>query len=255
MTSPRNALITGNSTGLGRGLTEALLRRSFRVYGCSRRGCNLSGNLYDISCDLSDFDTINPALETLLADVESLDLVVLNAGVLGRLQDIADTTLDELRQMMDINVWANKIVLDWLLHSGICIGRILLISSGAAVLGNKGWSGYALSKAALNMLGKLYAHEFPQTHIAAVAPGLVDTAMMDTLCRDADSAHFPALRRILNARGSEKMLTPVQAAERILSALPKLKEYPSGSFVDLREILAPDEYDELMRTQARKRST
>ncbi len=79
-------------------MTEALLGRGYRIYGWSRRGCGLSGNLDDVSCDLSDFDAINPALENPLGNVESLDLAVLNARVLGRLQDIADTTLDELRQ-------------------------------------------------------------------------------------------------------------------------------------------------------------
>lgn len=243
----KNAFITGNSSGLGRGLTEVLLERGYRVYGCSRRGCELTGDLSDIRCDLSDFNSIGPALDELLRDVETLDLVILNAGILGRLENIAETSLDELTQIMDINVWSNKIILDWLLRSGLVIDQILLISSGAAVLGNKGWSGYALSKAALNMLAKLYAHEFGQTHIMSIAPGLIETEMMAYLCDEADSDKFPALKRIQNARGTDKMLSPVQAAERILTSMPKLKDYVSGSFIDLREILAPEEYAELMR--------
>ncbi|MCP3870534.1 MAG: SDR family NAD(P)-dependent oxidoreductase [Gammaproteobacteria bacterium] len=46
--------------------------------------------------------------------------------------------------------------------------QIVMISSGAAVLGNQGWGGYAISKAALSMLARLYAHEFTQTHISLV---------------------------------------------------------------------------------------
>lgn len=248
----RSAFITGNSSGLGKGLTKVLLEQGYQVYGCSRRGCDLQGVTRDIRCDLSDFAGIAPALNTLLADVQSLDLVVLNAGILGWLQDIGETSLDELKRIMDINVWSNKIIFDWLLHSNIRIGQILLISSGAAVLGNKGWGGYALSKAALNMLGKLYAHEFPRSHIMSIAPGLIETEMMESLCNDADSERFPALQRIQQARGTEKMLSPRQAAERILSALPALKDYPSGGFIDLREILAPEEYAELMKTSVLK---
>ncbi|WP_031432362.1 SDR family NAD(P)-dependent oxidoreductase [Methylomarinum vadi] len=247
-----NAFLTGNSCGLGKGLTEVLLEQGYQVYGCSRRGCDLQGVIGDIRCDLSDFAGIAPALNTLLADVQSLDLVVLNAGILGRLQDIGETSLDELKRIMDINVWSNKIIFDWLLHSNIRIEQILLISSGAAVLGNKGWGGYALSKATLNMLGKLYAHEFPRSHIMSIAPGLIETEMMESLCNDADSKRFPALRRIQQARGTEKMLSPRQAAEQILSVLPALKEYPSGSFIDLREILAPEDYAELMKISVRK---
>ncbi|WP_305907774.1 SDR family NAD(P)-dependent oxidoreductase [Methylomarinum sp. Ch1-1] len=245
----KNAFITGNSTGLGKGLSEVLLSRGYSVYGCSRRGCGLQGSIKDGVIDLTDFDSVPSALEQLLQDVSALQLVVLNAGMLGRLQDIREASLDELKQLMDINVWANKVVLDWLLASGIRVEQILLISSGAAVLGNKGWAGYALSKAALNMLAKLYAHEFPETHISAVAPGLIDSTMIDYLCHDADSEKFPALKRIHKAREENKILSPVAAAERILEALSRLKDLESGSFIDLRQILAPEEYHELMRAR------
>ncbi len=242
----QNAFITGNSSGFGKGLSEALLQRGYAVFGCSRRGCELKGKIKDIRCDLSDFSAIEFALENLLQGVDVLELVVLNAGILGELKDISETSLDELNRIMDINVWSNKVVLDWLLRSDIRCKQILLISSGAAVLGNKGWSGYAVSKAALNMLARLYAHEFDDTRIYAVAPGLIDTAMMDYLCDTADSSKFPALLRIQGARGTDAMLSPLQAAERILQSLDRLMDFDNGSFVDLRQILAPKEYAELM---------
>lgn len=246
---PHNALITGNSSGLGRGLSEVLLERGYRVYGCSRRGCDLDGDVHDVTCDLTDFKAIPQALETLLADVESLDLVVLNAGVLGEIKDMSETTIDDLKTIMDINVWSNKVILDWLLQSGIKIEQILLMSSGAAVLGNKGWGGYALSKSALNMLGKLYAHEFTESHIAAIAPGLIESSIMDYLCEEADSEQFPALKRIQDARGTDVIMPPKKAAERVLQALPHVKDFESGQFIDIRQILAPEEYAELMNSR------
>ncbi|NBC14939.1 MAG: SDR family NAD(P)-dependent oxidoreductase [Gammaproteobacteria bacterium] len=143
---------------------------------------------------------------------------------------------------MDVNLWANKTVTDWLYARGRPVDQVVMISSGAAVLGNKGWGGYALSKAALNMLAKLYSHEFPQTHITALAPGIIDTAMMDYLCGEADAEAFPALQRLRDARGSERMPDPDTAAARVVSVLPRLRAWPSGSFVDIREILDPDAY-------------
>lgn len=242
------AMITGNSSGLGRGLTEALLEQGAEVYGCSRRGCDIEHvSLHDIQCDLSDFVAIAPALNQLLAEVEQLDLVFLNAGILGEIKPMAETSLSDLQRIMDINVWSNKVILDWLLQWNRPVKQIILMSSGAAVLGNKGWGGYALSKAALNMLGRLYAHELPDTHIAAIAPGLIDTAMMDYLCVEPDTNEYPALQRIRDARGTEVMPKPRAAAERVLSAVPKLLDMPSGDFVDIRQLLAPDEYAELMK--------
>ncbi|MEW8029039.1 MAG: SDR family NAD(P)-dependent oxidoreductase [Candidatus Thiodiazotropha sp.] len=247
----KNALITGNSSGLGRGLSEVLLAHGYRVFGCSRRGCDLSGDVVDIRCDLTEFDTIAQKLEQLLRGVEALQLVVLNAGILGEIKHISKTSLDELQKVMDINLWPNKVILDWLLQSHIRVDQILLLSSGAAVLGNKGWGGYALSKCALNMLGRLYAHEFPATHIASIAPGLIESSMMDYLCSQTDSEEYPALQRLQQARRDGAVLSPVQGAERILETLPRLKEFESGSYVDLRQILAPDEYQALIDARNR----
>lgn len=246
MPQQKKALITGNSSGLGLGLTQNLLAEGYTVYGCSRRGCSLSGKLHDVCCDLTDFDATEKALEQLLNGVSSLELVILNAGILGELKAMQDTSIQELQTIMDINVWANKFLLDCLLKSKIAIQQIVLMSSGAAVLGNKGWGGYALSKATLNMLGRLYAHEFQNTHITAIAPGLIDSQMMDYMCNEVDSSEFPALQRTQQAKSSGKVLSPTQAAERIMQSLPYLKQYESGSFIDLREILAPEEYAELM---------
>ena len=239
--------ITGNSSGLGRGLTEAYLERGWRVYGLSRSGCDVRGRLGDVRCDLADLDSIPAALDRLLDGAETLDLVVLNAGILGDIKAMTCTSVAEIRRLMDVNVWANKVILDWL-HAGIpTVSQIVLLSSGASVLGNKGWGGYALSKAALNMLARLYSHEFPATHICAIAPGLVDTAMMDYVCGEVDPKEYPALQRIRDARGTEAMPKPRQAAERVISAVDRLREYPSGSYIDIRQILAPEEYEKLVK--------
>jgi NAD(P)-dependent dehydrogenase (short-subunit alcohol dehydrogenase family) len=227
--------ITGNSSGLGRGLTEAYLARNWSVYGLSRRGSgDLQGAVHDIRCDLADHEVIPMALDTLLAGVGRLDLVILNAGILGRIADLEQTPLSEIREVMEINVWSNKTILDWLKGSGIPVKQIVLISSGAAVNGNRGWGAYSLSKATLNMLGKLYAHEFPQTHIASLAPGLVDTAMQDHLCEEVDAALFPSVNKLRKARGTASMPTPRQAGEQIADVIPGLLNYASGDFLDIR---------------------
>jgi len=236
-----NALITGTSAGLGRALAAHLLGQGWAVYGLSRRGSDLPG-IRHAGCDLTDADAVPAALDGLLAGVERLDLVVLNAGVVGEMALLAETPLAEAKAVMDVNLWANKTVMDWLYARGRPVDQVVMISSGAAVLGNKGWGGYALSKAALNMLAKLYSHEFPQTHITALAPGIIDTAMMDYLCGEADAEAFPALQRLRDARGSERMPDPDTAAARVVSVLPRLRAWPSGSFVDIREILDPDAY-------------
>ncbi|NEV60947.1 SDR family NAD(P)-dependent oxidoreductase [Thiorhodococcus minor] len=243
----KTAFITGTSSGLGHGLAEHLSRSGWQVYGCSRRGCDLA-EVRDAVCDLTDDAQLPAALSGLLADVERLDLVILNAGMLGEIRDLSETPLEDLKEVMEVNLWANKAVLDWLHAWKRPIGQILMISSGASVLGNKGWGGYALSKAALNMLAKLYAHELAQTHISALAPGIIDTPMMDHLCDEADAERFPALLRLREARGAQAMPGPLTAAERVVSVLDRLKDWPSGSFVDIRQIMDPEGYARLYGT-------
>ncbi len=239
-----NALITGTSSGLGHGLADCLLRRGWDVFGCSRRQSDLPGITHR-SIDLTDYATLPDKLQALLENVASIDLVVLNAGILGEIRDLNSVPMEDAKNVMEINVWANKAVMDWLHGSGIRVDQVIMISSGASVLGNRGWGSYAMSKATLNMMAKLYAHEFPNTHISALAPGIVDTGMMDYLCEEADAQTFPALKRLRDARGTGMMPDPLTAADKILTVLPKLKERPSGSFIDIREILEPELFNTL----------
>ncbi len=231
--------ITGNSSGIGRALTERYLASGWKVCGLSRRGYGAAGpKLKDVRCDLADLDSIPQALDHLLSGIRRLELVILNAGVLGQIRDLSDTPLTDLRRVMDINVWANKVILDYLLRTEMGIGQIVMISSGAAVNGNRGWGSYSLSKATLNMLAKLYAYEFPDTHITALAPGLVDTAMQDYLCDNekVDAQCYPSVVKLRRARGTQAMPTPDEAAVQISARLPELLDHPSGAFLDIRSM-------------------
>ena len=229
--------ITGNSSGLGYGLTRAYLQRGETVYGCSRSGCRgLEGKLFDHQCDLANLEQIPDQLDRFLGRLQQLDLVILNAGVLGDIGDLHETPLANIQNTFDINVWANKIILDWLHAQTFQLSQIVLISSGAAVNGNRGWNGYALSKATLNMMTMQYAHEFPGTHMTAFAPGLVHTSMQDTLCNEVDASKFPSINALKSALGTDAMPEPEAAGELIAKAFDQLSRYPSGSFIDLRKM-------------------
>jgi benzil reductase ((S)-benzoin forming) len=237
MAERNSVFITGNSSGIGLALTGEYLARGYQVYGISRRGCPLQNDaLHDAQCDLADFDAVPPALQSLLGDTPSLDLVVLNAGVLGDIRELHATPIADIRRVMDINLWANKAVMDWLHDSDIRIRQIVFMSSGAAVNGNKGWSGYALSKAALNMMAQLYVHEFPDTHIAAFAPGLVHTRMQDDIRDHVDSTRFPSTQVLKDAIGTGLMPEPREAGRLLADAFARLPAWPSGSFLDIRSM-------------------
>lgn len=75
---------------------------------------------------------------------------------------------------------------------------------------------------------------------------------MNHLCEEADAEAFPALNRLREARGTEVMPGPLGAAEKVVSVLDRLKDWPSGSFVDIRQILAPAQYASLYGERRQK---
>jgi ornithine--oxo-acid transaminase len=234
--------ITGVSSGLGDGLAEAHLQRGDEVWGVSRRAAPrhlAEAGMAHRELDLADFEAVGPALAELFEGVDQLDLVYLNAGLLGRLSDLAESSLEELQKTFDVNVWANKVVLDSLVAVGVDTRQVVAISSGASVSGARGWSGYGVSKAALNMLVRLYAAERPDTHFTALAPGLVETSMQDHICALDEDERFPTVERLRAARGTTSMPQPLQAAEAIMGRLPLLRRRPSGEYVDLRHLPEP----------------
>ncbi len=229
-----NVLVTGHTRGLGRALADTYLAAGHRVFGLARGHVDdAPAALVQGHADFAAPGALDAALDALLGGV-TLDLVFLNAGVLGPIAALRETSLDDIRHVMDVNVWANKTLLDALAARAPAPAQIVLISSGAGVRGNFGWGAYALSKATLNMLAQLYAHEFPHSHLCALAPGLVATAMQDTLATKSAEA-FPSLARLHSARGTSRMPSPASAAAHIASIVPRLVEHPSGGFVDVRE--------------------
>lgn len=234
----RRVFITGNSSGLGYGLTAHYVEQGATIFGMSRRGCRgLGDEINDVRCDLADLEAIPEAMDRLLGEADGLDIVILNAGVISPVELMSDTEMEAIYRVMDINLWSNKIILDWLTAWDKPVKQIVAISSGAAVNGNKGWGPYSVSKAALNMLTKLYAGEHPGPHYTALAPGLVDTAMQDYLCEQVDADDYPSVNKLRNARGTENMPSPREAAKKIagvIDRLPGMSE--SGAFLDVRKI-------------------
>jgi NAD(P)-dependent dehydrogenase (short-subunit alcohol dehydrogenase family) len=208
------------------------------VYGCSRREPKdlIAAGLRFEAVDLADEPKGREAFRKLVDGVPHFDCAVLNAAKLGKIRDLAETPLDDLRETMEINVWANKWLLDTLFSSGATVKQVVGISSGASQSGSRGWNGYSLSKATLNMLIKLYAGEQPETHFTALAPGLVDTEMQDYLTNLPEDDRFKPLEILKAAKGTEKMPDGDTCAKILIETFPKLLERESGGFADIRKM-------------------
>lgn len=234
-----NILITGTSKGLGYGLSRHYLEEGHNVYGISRSS-NQELDDYNrfsfLSQDLSDFSSVKTNVPRFLEEVSDIQIVILNAGILNEIKDLRDTSLEEIKDTMDLNVWANKVLIDILFEEGKAIDRIVAISSGASVSASRGWNAYSLSKAALNMLISLYSKEYTDTHFSALAPGLIDSGMQEYISGldDEKGDKFPLVKKLKKARGTSQMPSPDKAADLLASGISRLKSYSSGSFLDIR---------------------
>jgi benzil reductase ((S)-benzoin forming) len=233
----KNILITGVSSGIGYGLLNYYLNAGDHVYGISRRAVNITSEQFHFApLDLAEMDNISKTIAALLEGVNTLDLVVLNAGILPAFGDMKDTRLADINKTMEINVWANKVLLDCLISNVPQIKQVIGISSGASQSGNRGWNAYALSKATLNMLIKLYADENPQIHFTAFAPGLVDTTMQSYLSQLKASADYPVLQRLQSAKGTDIMPQAETVAPKLAQGFEQVLSQASGEYVDIRHL-------------------
>ena len=221
----QNIFITGVSSGLGKSLIEKYTDKGYNTYGISRKDINLE-----------NVSEINTKLPDILDGVSKLDVVILNAGMLGDIKTFNEWRYNDLLKIMDVNVWSNKFILDYLFRNNIDVQQVISISSGASEHTYKGWSGYSISKCALRMMMEVYSKEIKGTHFISLAPGLIDTKMQDYLCNDVDKDKFPVMEKFIKAKEDGTTRKPLDVAKDIINIVPSLNEFDNGSYIDLRDI-------------------
>ena len=188
------AVVTGASRGLGRALSEGLARRGWSLIIDGRDPALLEqarGRLWKLIPPGSHVvaipgDVTDPHHRRALAGAAyalgGLDLLVCNAGVLGPspLPALADLPLAALRELFEVYPVASLGLIQEvlpLLRAATDGGRVVLISSDAAVEGYSGWGAYGAPKAAQDQLARVLAVEQPGLRVWAVDPGDMRTEM------------------------------------------------------------------------------
>lgn len=171
------ALVTGAGRGLGAGIARLLAADHDVLIGGTTADSvaavseELGATPWPV--DLTDAD----ALRTATADVDSLDVLVHNAGV-ADLGTVEDLTLADWRHTFEANVFAvaelTRLLLPALRRAH---GHVVLINSGAGLRANPRWSAYAASKFALRAFGDALRREEPDIRVTSVHPGRIDTDM------------------------------------------------------------------------------
>ncbi|RMF25374.1 MAG: SDR family oxidoreductase [Deltaproteobacteria bacterium] len=187
----RVAIVTGGSGGIGQAVCRRLIESGARVVCQYHRGESQvaalqeqlgtdAARLRPLQADLSQSRSIEPLVERVLAEEGRIDALVHGAAATD------DTLLlrvdpDRLRRQLALNLEAgillSRAVLPAMLKRRR--GRIVMISSVVAALGNPGQTVYATAKAGLEGFVRSLAREVGRKGITVncVAPGLIDTNM------------------------------------------------------------------------------
>ena len=171
MTGSRRALITGGASGLGAAAAERL-----RADGIEVITADLS-EAADRQVDISD----DAAVQAMAAAVGPVDILINCAGIVGPNKPLLDTTPDEWRRTVDVNVMGTvstiRAFAPGMVERGW--GRIVNLASMAGKDGNPNLAAYSATKGAVIALTKSVGKELAQTGVLVnvIAPAVIDTPM------------------------------------------------------------------------------
>ena len=218
------AIVTGDSSGLGKSLRDALLKQNWFVVGISRRASVVDHKEYlYISADLSELELSQEKLGDKLSSLSSKDFdqvaLVNNAGTIQPVLGLSKIPGAELAKAVTLNLttpmWLTSYVLDTFSHSQI---KVVNISSGAATKAYEGWGTYCSTKAALRMASQVLAAERPDVQVLSYAPGVIDTPMQEEV-RGSAKTEFPNLERFIGLHENGQLVKPELPAHEICDFL------------------------------------
>jgi NAD(P)-dependent dehydrogenase (short-subunit alcohol dehydrogenase family) len=205
------ALVTGASYGVGAATALAFARDGFDLALTATRAQNLDGTLADLAklecqalaldLDLRSQASIESVAAKTLERFGRIDVLVNNAGANLRRKAV-DVTPDEWNELMAINVTGTFFLTQQVgrhLIARQAAGRIITVTSTAAMIGQSERSAYGISKAALAQMTRMLAIEWAEHGITvnAVAPGRLMTESPSRAGTGSNKAYMEAmLKRI-----------------------------------------------------------
>ncbi len=204
----KNALVTGGSGGIGAAICRRLAADGCHVYIHANRGLPAAqalaneinadgGSAQALAFDVTDSAAVSAAL-TPLVEQQPIQIIVNNAGIHDDVV-FPGMRAEQWHRVIDVSVHGFFNVTQPLMMPMIRSrwGRIINVSSIAALTGNAGQVNYSAAKGALNAATKSLAREVASRGITvnAVAPGIIDTPMSESAFDAQEIARLVPMKR------------------------------------------------------------
>ena len=228
--TPRLALVTGGTEGIGAAIAEALQGAGYRVaasYATQHAVADAFSTRTGIpvfAWDVADFAACADGVARVQAQLGPIEILVNNAGI----------TRDAMLHKMNAAQWREVIDVDLGSCFNMCraviegmrerrFGRIVSISSVNGLSGQIGQTNYAAAKAGMIGFTKSLALEGASRNITAnvVAPGYADTAMVRAVRPDV-------LEQILRSVPAGRLATPAEIARGVVFLVADDADFVNG---------------------------
>ena len=199
--TPKAALVTGASRGIGRAIAFDLAAAGIAVvvnYFQHREDAeavvraieNKGGRALEYQADVSNQKAVDAMFRTIDERLGRLDILVNNVGIGPRIESITAISDETWRRTLAVNLDGAFFCLRAAIPRLRAVGRghVVNISSGAAITGGAIGAHYAASKAGLLALTAKAARELARDRISvnAVLPSIIETDMLDEIARGAE---------------------------------------------------------------------
>ena len=228
------ALVTGGGSGIGSAIAIELAKKNVHVIitGKTLSGLEITeskikldgGTSTIAQLDMNDFVGIDRLGIEIFKRWGKLDILISNAAVLGTLGPLHHQSSEEFFDVINVNLLSNHRLIrsmDALLKKSD-FSKALFLSSSVALNPKSFWGAYAISKAALNHMVKIWANENKNNNLSIVIvnPGRTRTKMR---------------AQAMPGENQQNLQSPEKIAEKIINLI-FLNKVNKNEGVDIHEI-------------------